>query len=82
MKRADDHAAIVADPRNSMADTTHTATGLELKLRRVASGVTQARLAAELGVTYQAVGNLEARLRPSAKATSRYLAALQQVSAE
>ena len=55
-------------------------TGLDLRLRRTAAFVTQTSIARELGVSRQAVGNIEALLRPSPTAVERYLQALRQVS--
>lgn len=55
-------------------------TGLDLRLRRTALLVTQTDLARELGVSRQAVGNLEALLRPNPRAIDRYLSALEKVS--
>jgi len=55
-------------------------TGLDLRLRRTAAFVTQTSIARELGVSRQAVGNVEALVRPSPTAVERYLQALRQVS--
>lgn len=55
-------------------------TGLDLRLRRTAAMVTQTELAAEIGVSRQAVSNLEALYRPSDTAVARYLAALERLA--
>ena len=56
--------------------------GIDLKLRRIAAGITQGELAEKLGTTRQAVGNVEALARVSGRASERYLDALAAVSAE
>jgi DNA-binding XRE family transcriptional regulator len=67
-----------------MATATHVRrsgiTGLDLKLRRVAAGVTQTELAGHLGITRQAVGNVEARAHVSGRICERYLDALAGVA--
>ena len=51
-------------------------TGLDLKLARIAAGITATALAAELGVSRSAVTNAERELRPSAHRVAGYVAAL------
>jgi len=65
-----------------MATAIARLTGLDLRLRRTAAFVTQTDLAREIGVSRQSVGNLEALLRPHPRAVARYLAALEQLSAQ
>jgi hypothetical protein len=55
-------------------------TGLDLKLRRVAAGVTATALAAELGVGRTAVTNAERELRPSRHRVRIYLDALERLA--
>ena len=50
--------------------------GLDLKLARVARGVSQRALADRLGVSPQRVSSVEAAYRPTAHMCARYLAAL------
>ena len=65
-----------------MAIASARLTGLDLRLRRTAQLITQTRLAAELGVSRQAVSNLEALMRPSERSVVRYLAALERLEAQ
>lgn len=62
-----------------MAFATAPRTGLDLRLRRTAAMVSQTKLAAEIGVSRQAVSNVEALYRPSDSAVARYLAALDRL---
>lgn len=55
-------------------------TGLDLRLKRTAAMVKQVEIARELGVSRQAIGNLEGMLRPGPAAVTRYLEALQRVA--
>jgi DNA-binding XRE family transcriptional regulator len=55
-------------------------TGLDLKLQRIAAGVTATALAAEIGVVRSAVSNAERELRPSAYRVRVYLEALEQIA--
>lgn len=57
-------------------------TGMDLRLRRTAARVTQTALARRLGVSRQAIGNVELLQYPTPAAAERYLAALEQVAAE
>ncbi len=50
--------------------------GIDLKAERVRAGLTQAELAARLGVSARRVANIEDSYRPSAAATRRVMAAL------
>jgi transcriptional regulator with XRE-family HTH domain len=56
-------------------------TGLDLKLRRIASGHSETAVAAAMGVSRRRVGNIEAMLRPPGGAVERFLRALEQVDA-
>lgn len=62
------------------AATVQHPTGLDLKLARTACQISQTALAQALGVSPQAISNLEARLRPTSTAAARYLAALEQLA--
>lgn len=55
-------------------------TGLDLKLRRVAAGVTATALAAELGIGRSSVSNVERELRPTSHRVKSYLDALERLS--
>ena len=57
-------------------------TGLDLKLRRIAAGVTATALAAELGVGRTAVTNAEREFRPSPYRVRVYLAALERLATQ
>ncbi|MGI8830539.1 MAG: helix-turn-helix domain-containing protein [Candidatus Limnocylindria bacterium] len=63
-----------------MAIATAPRTGLDLRLRRTAAMVTQTQLAAAIGVSRQAVSNVEALYRPSEAAVARYLTALERLA--
>ncbi len=54
--------------------------GLDLKLKRIAAGVTATALAAKIGVVRSAVSNAERELRPSAHRVRVYLEALEQIA--
>ena len=58
-----------------------TTTGLDLKVERIRAGVTQLALAARMGRSRWHVGQLEAQLRPSARAVERYRQALEEAVA-
>ncbi len=62
--------------------TPGRSTGMDLRLRRVALGVSQSALARELGVSRQRIGNLEGMLRPGRAAIERYLAALAELAGQ
>ena len=53
-------------------------TGLDLKLRRIASGVSQRELAQRMGVSPQRLAAVEASYRPSSAMGARVAAALEQ----
>lgn len=53
-------------------------TGLDLKLQRVAAGVSQRELAGRMGVSPQRLAAVEASFRPSRAMASRFDAALGQ----
>ena len=53
-------------------------TGLDLKLARTAAMVTQTELAQRMGVTRQAVSNVEARYHVPGPTVQRYLDALRE----
>jgi DNA-binding XRE family transcriptional regulator len=57
-------------------------TGLDLKLARVAAGITATALAAEIGVGRTAVTNAERELRPSAYRVQVYLGALERLKSD
>ncbi len=66
-----------------MADAIRTrSTGLDLRLRRVALGVSQTNLAASLGVSRQRVANVENMYRPPRTIVARYLAALAEIAGQ
>ncbi len=56
--------------------------GMDLRLRRVALGVSQSDLARRLGVSRQRIGNIEGMLRPGRTAVDRYLAALAELAGQ
>jgi len=65
-----------------MENTTevqHTS-GLDLKLSRVARGVSQRAIAHAIGVSPQRVSAIEATYRPTASAAGRYLGALRSLA--
>jgi transcriptional regulator with XRE-family HTH domain len=51
-------------------------TGLDLKLARVARGVSQRAIARQLGVSPQRISGIEATYRPTAQICGRYSSAL------
>jgi transcriptional regulator with XRE-family HTH domain len=55
-------------------------TGMDLRLERTRRLVTQTAVAREMGVSPQAVSNLEALLRPTERAVYRYLEALNRAA--
>ncbi len=55
---------------------------MDLRLRRVALGVSRSDLARRLGVSRQRIGNLEGMLRPGRTAVDRYLAALVELAGQ
>ncbi len=59
-----------------------TTSGLDLKLARVARGVTQRAMARRLGVLPQRVSAIEATYRPTTETCARYFAALRELSDE
>jgi transcriptional regulator with XRE-family HTH domain len=63
-----------------MVTTIGVPTGLDLRLERTARLVSQSAIARELGVSPQAISNLEARLRPTPEAIRRYRSALERVA--
>jgi transcriptional regulator with XRE-family HTH domain len=64
-----------------MAKTMAGVTGDDLKLLRQSRRITATALARRLGVSRQAVSNLEAAGHPTPRAIERYLAALNDVAA-
>ena len=58
------------------ADAATGVTGLDLRLARVAVGITQIELARRMGVPRQRVSLIEAALRPPEHQVERFLAAL------
>lgn len=61
--------------------TTAVRTGLDLKLARVAAGVTQTDLARHMGIWRQTVSVVEGSLRPRRRMVERYLKALDELAA-
>ncbi|MGO9180223.1 MAG: helix-turn-helix domain-containing protein [Candidatus Limnocylindrales bacterium] len=51
-------------------------TGLDLKVARLTSGVSQRALAHQLGVSAQRISGIEAAYRPTQRICTRYFAAL------
>ena len=66
-------------PMNTSEPIQHTS-GLDLKLARVARGVSQRAIARQLGVSPQRVSGIEASYRPTGEACARYLDALEELS--
>jgi transcriptional regulator with XRE-family HTH domain len=60
--------------------TVRNTLGLELRLARVVRGVTQAQIAAEMGVSPRRVATIELTLRPGPNAVARYMAALNKLA--
>jgi transcriptional regulator with XRE-family HTH domain len=60
---------------------THPTTGDELAWTRRLAGVSQAQVAAQMGVLRQRVSAIEGMARPSRQAIRRYIAALQAADA-
>ena len=56
--------------------------GLDLRLRRTAAGVSQVALAERMGVARQRIGQVEGMYRPPRRLRSRYLAALAELEAD
>jgi predicted transcriptional regulator len=65
-----------------LTNRTAQLTGPELRERRRAAEITQARLAAGWGVNRQRVAHVEALAAPSPRAIRQYLEALAQVEAD
>lgn len=57
-------------------------TGLDLRLRRTALGVSQTAVAGRMGVSRPRVSQVEAMYRPPRSIVTRYLAALEEAAAE
>jgi len=60
--------------------TTAVRTGLDLKLARVAAGVTQTDLARQMGIWRQTVSVVEGSLRPRPRVVEHYLKALHELA--
>jgi predicted transcriptional regulator len=60
------------------AHALHHPTGLDLRLRRVALGVSQTAIARAMQVPRQRIGQIESHYRPTTASVERYLVALQQ----
>ena len=60
--------------------TSGRSTGMDLRLRRVALGVSQSDMARHLGVSRQRIGNIEGMLWPGRAAADKYLAALAELA--
>ena len=67
-----------------MPNRTPPITGLDLRLMRVsrAGGIRQREVAAAYGVSPERIRNIENTPRPTARACSRYLRALEAAEAE
>jgi DNA-binding XRE family transcriptional regulator len=62
--------------------TAGRSTGMDLRLRRVALGVSQSDMARHLGVSRQRIGNIEGMLWPGRAAADKYLDALAELDGQ
>ncbi len=62
--------------------TSGRSTGMDLRLRRVALGVSQSDMARHLGVSRQRIGNIEGMLWPGRAAADKYLDALAELAGQ